>query len=175
MEDRPIAGRRRLALVPAGVVAVAAIAVLLIAAAPILSPLHTQIVLSGSMSPAIPLGALVFTAPIEGLAAPGDVILFPHPLGPTTVVHRVVAVEVGAAASDYVTKGDANTVEDGWRISTADASGRVVAVVPYAGYVIGTLRQPLARLGVGLLVLAFVWPPLIGSVRRARPLSPAVR
>jgi signal peptidase len=155
----------------AGVVVVVAMAVLAIAAVPLLSPLHTQIVLSGSMSPAIPVGSIVFTAPIDGVAAPGDVILFPHPLGSTTVVHRVVAVEVGAVASDYITKGDANSAEDGWRISTDAATGRVIASMPYLGYAIGTLRMPLARLGVGLLVLAFLWEPMLAMKRRAKPLS----
>jgi signal peptidase I len=114
---------------------------------------------------------MVLTVPLDGLAMPGDVILFSHPLGRTTVVHRVVAVEHGAVDSDYVTKGDANEVEDGWRISVGAASGRVIATIPYLGYVLGTLRLPLARLGVGLLILSFVLPTL-RSAWRARGAAP---
>jgi signal peptidase len=122
------------------------------------------------MAPNIPVGALIITAPLETLAVPGDVILFPHPWGTTTVVHRVVAVEHGAVDSDYITKGDANQNEDGWRISVGAVSGRVVAAVPYLGYAVGTLHLPQARVGVGLLVLSFVWPA-IGAALRPRRLG----
>jgi signal peptidase len=156
---------RWLTLLPVGLAAAAATIVVAAAAVPLVTPLRTQIVTSGSMAPNIPVGAMVLTAPLDGLAAPGDVILFPHPLGRATVVHRVVAVEHGAVDSDYVTKGDANELEDGWRTSVGAATGRVIATIPYLGYVFGTLRLPLARLGVGLLVLSFVLPTLRAAWR----------
>ena len=162
---------RWLTLLLVGLAAAAATIVVVAAAVPLVTPIRTQIVTSGSMAPSIPVGAMVLTVPLDGLAAPGDVILFSHPLGRATVVHRVVAVEHGAVDSDYITKGDANELEDGWRISVAAASGRVVATIPYLGYVLGTLRHPLARLGVGLLILSFVLPTL-RSAWRSRIAAP---
>jgi len=163
--------RHRLALLPAGLIAAAATIVVAVAVLPLVTPLRTQVVTSGSMAPNIPVGALVITAPLPAFAVPGDVILFPHPWGTTTVVHRVVAVEHGAVDSDYITKGDANQNEDGWRVSVGAVSGRVVATVPYLGYAVGTLHQPQARVGVGLLVLSFVWPA-IGAALRPRRVGP---
>jgi signal peptidase len=124
-----------------------------------------QIVMTGSMAPAIPLGALILTVPLRGEAVPGDVILFPHPWRHATVVHRVVAVERGAVDSDYVTKGDANEQEDGWRTSVASATGRLIATIPYLGYVLAVVGLPVVRLSVGLLVLAFLLLTLIAAKR----------
>jgi signal peptidase len=146
---------------PSGLTAAAATLIVAVAAVPLITPIRTQIVVSGSMAPKIPVGALIVTWPIDGIAAPGDVILFPHPLGPTTIVHRVVAVEHGAMDSNYITKGDANDREDGWRTSVTTASGRVIATIPFLGYAFGVARLPIVRLGLGLLILALVVLPLL--------------
>jgi len=139
----------------AGIIAVAATLVVAVAALPVVSPLRTQLIVSGSMVPAIPVGALVVTAPMVGQAVPGDIITFPNPFRDVTVVHRVAAVEVGADDTDYVTKGDANETTDGWRIPVRAATGRVIATIPFVGYGIGTMQRPAARIGTGVLVLAF--------------------
>jgi signal peptidase len=165
---------RWLVLLPVGLAAAAATIVVSAAAVPLVTPIRTQIVTSGSMAPHIPVGAIVLTVPIEGVAMPGDVILFPHPLGRATVIHRVVAVEYGAVDSDYVTKGDANELDDGWRVSVGAAYGRVIATVPYLGYVLGTLRLPLARLGMGLLILSFALPALRSAWRSRRVPPPGI-
>ena len=162
----------------AGVIAVAATLVVAVAAMPSVTPLRTQLIVSGSMDPTIPVGALVVTAPLEEQAAVGDIITFANPFRDGTVVHRVVAIEVGAEASHYVTKGDANDTTDGWRIPVTGATGKVVAVIPYVGYGLGTMQRPLARIGIGVLVMAFIIPAfgLVGRRRPqpARPLVPAV-
>jgi signal peptidase len=170
---------RLLSHLPSGLAAAVAILTVAIAAVPLITPVRTQIVVSGSMAPNIPVGALVVTAPIGGIAALGDVILFPHPLGRTSVVHRVVAVEHGAIDSNYVTKGDANDREDGWRISVSSASGQVIATIPLLGYAFGLARLPLVRLGLGVLILALVLLQLLlpsrlrqrGRARDPRPLT----
>jgi signal peptidase len=159
---------------PFGLTAAAATLIVAVAAVPLITPIRTQIVVGGSMAPKIPLGALILAMPIDGIAAPGDVILFPHPLGRTTVVHRVVAVEHGAIDSNYVTKGDANDREDGWRISVLTASGRVIATIPFLGYAFGVARLPLARLGLGLLILALVLLRPLPGLLRARDRRPLV-
>lgn len=156
----------RLALLPAGLAAVAVTIVVAAAAVPLVTPVRVQIVTSGSMAPSIPVGAVVLTVPLDRVAAPGDVILFPQPLGRATVVHRVVAVEAGAKENAYATKGDANDTDDGWRISAGAVNGRVAAVVPFAGYALGTLQRPAARIGIGLLVLALILPTLRSVARR---------
>jgi signal peptidase len=148
-----------------GLAAMATTFVVALAAVFFVSHARPQIVMTGSMAPAIPVGALIVTAPLRGEAMPGDVILFPHPWRLATVVHRVVAVEHGAVDSDYITKGDANGHEDGWRTPVATATDRVIATIPYLGYVLGILGLPIVRLSVGLGVLALVLSTLIAAKR----------
>lgn len=157
---------RRLALLPAGLVTAAATIIVAAAVVPLVTPLRAQIVTSGSMVPAIPVGAMVLTVPLDRLADPGEVILFAHPSGAATVLHRVVAVEHGAIDSDYVTKGDANDTTDGWRVPVHAVTGRVIAAIPLVGFGVGTLQRPAARLGVGILILAFVLIPAVGRLGR---------
>jgi signal peptidase len=157
-----------------GVIAAAATFVVVAAAVPVVTPLRTQIVLSGSMVPALPVGALVVTAPLVGQAVAGDIVSFASPARPgTSVIHRVIGVEVGAEDANYVTKGDANDSPDGWRVSVGAATGHVVAVIPFVGYVVGTLQRPLVRFGIGLFILGSAFVSL-RPLRRVRP-SPAVR
>jgi signal peptidase I len=152
-----------------GVIAAAATFVVVAAAVPVVTPLRMQIVLSGSMAPALPVGALVMTAPLAGQAVPGDIVTFANPVRPgTSVVHRVIAVEVGADDSNYVTKGDANDSPDGWRVSVGAATGRVVAVIPFVGYAVGTLQRPLSRFGIALVILGSAFVSLRPLRRRPR-------
>jgi signal peptidase len=148
-----------------GLVATAAIFIVAIAAVFFVSHARPHIVMTGSMSPDIPAGALIVTVPLRAEAVPGDVILVPHPWRLATVMHRVVAVEHGAVDTDYVTKGDANEQEDGWRTPVAAATGRVIAGIPYLGYVLGTAGLPVVRLSVGIVVLAFGLSTLIAATR----------
>lgn len=160
--------RRRLGILLAGVVGLCASVVVVIAAIPRVSDYSIQIVSSGSMSPAIPVGALVVAAPVRDLARPGDVILFQSPLGPSTVIHRVLDVERGAVGVDYVTKGDANSSADAWRIASDAVAGRVVVSVPYAGYALAVLRLPQTRLAIGFVIIALALPGLWSGVRSPR-------
>jgi signal peptidase len=151
-----------------GLAAVATTIVVATLALSLVVQARPQIVMTGSMAPGIPVGALIVTVPLRAEAVPGDVIVFPHPWRHATVVHRVVAVEHGAVDSDYITKGDANDQEDGWRTPVASATGRVTATVPYLGYVLAVVGLPVVRLSVGLLVLASVLSTLIAARRPGR-------
>jgi signal peptidase len=157
-----------------GLAAMATTFVVALAAVFFVSHARPQIVMTGSMAPGIPVGALIVTLPLRREAVPGDVILFPHPWRHATVVHRVVAVEHGAVDSDYITKGDANDQEDGWRTPVASATDRVIATIPYLGYILAVVGLPVVRLSVGLLVLAFVPSTLIAAKRSRSTQATAV-
>ncbi len=114
-------------------------------------------VLSGSMEPAIPVGSEVIDVQVPGdRIAVGDVITYPHPRLPGAyVTHRVVTVDRIAGVPQFTTRGDANGAPDPWRVSGAGGVLKVVVHVPYAGYPLGWLASPAARLIlVGLLALA---------------------
>lgn len=90
-------------------------------------------VLSGSMEPAIPVGAIVFVKETEPEALQvGDVITYQMESG-TKVTHRITEILEDNQA--VRTKGDANEVEDGNVVSYADILGKMLFQVPYLGYI----------------------------------------
>ena len=138
--------------------AVVAIGVLALGVGPRFLPYRAYAIQTGSMSPALPIGAEAILRPAraDDLAV-GDVIAFHKPGNLTEVItHRIVRVETVHGERRFVTKGDANSVPDAWRIRVQGSGWREVASIPYAGYVVEALRSPLPRLAViALLVLWF--------------------
>src|SRR5437868_2450342 len=93
------------------VVAVAGAALLFV---PRLLGWQVDTVLSGSMTPAYPVGSVLFVKPLSPAAVDvGDIITFRTGAGDgTPVSHRVVSVERSSNGLAFVTKGDANEEPD---------------------------------------------------------------
>lgn len=111
--------------------------------------LEIKIVQSGSMEPAIPVGALIFITPFETYQA-GDVVTFGEDNSkeiPTT--HRVISQREVGSSIFYTTKGDANEENDNKEIPAKDVIGKVFLSIPYAGFVLDFARQPA---GFALLI-----------------------
>lgn len=120
---------------------------------------RTAIVQSGSMRPHLGVGSLAIEKTIRPREVNrGDVITFmdPYERG-KLVTHRVVRVLHTQHGLAYWTKGDANPARDPWALRFNGRVGRVVATVPYAGYVAAFTRTREARtiviLGGALAVL----------------------
>ena len=80
-------------------------------------------VLTGSMRPTIPVGALVAGVPTERVEV-GDVVMFrpPAPYADadgTPVAHRVIAVSTQDGRRLVSTSGDANAAPDPWQLDAA--------------------------------------------------------
>lgn len=107
-------------------------------------------VTSGSMEPAIPVGALIHVSDYElEQLSKGDVITYR--VSDSLVTHRIVEVlkqettriyEMGGEKEErkvmryeYVTKGDANNDIDKEQVSAGDIVGKYVWHVPKVGYV----------------------------------------
>ncbi|MEX2274931.1 MAG: signal peptidase I [Actinomycetota bacterium] len=105
-------------------------------------------VLSGSMEPAISTGDVVVVEQIPPLdARVGDIVSFRDPDDPSRLVtHRVRSMEVEQNEVEFITKGDANTSVEQWRITPDGQIGRAVFRVPKIGYVLFYLRGSLGRL-----------------------------
>jgi len=98
------------------------------------------VVLTGSMQPAIPVGAVTYTQQ-KSQYAPGDIIAFTTRAG-QTVTHRISSViNVGEGVS-YATKGDANSSIDQELVPHKNIKGKVVFHLPKIGYLINFLRTP---------------------------------
>lgn len=118
------------------------------------------IIRSGSMEPAIPVGALVI-ATEDGMddLEPGDVVTLRTPNG-TVVTHRVIRLATVDGSLHLETKGDASETADPVLVPTSWLVGRVEFSLPFAGYALAYLATPLGILTVLLLggtLLTAIW------------------
>lgn len=148
-------------------------------AAPRIAGMEPYIVLSSSMEPAIPAGAVAYICPVSTGTAigDGDVIAFYSSGGETKVLHRVAGYD--PETGEYTTKGDANDNEDGTKVLRKDIFGVYAAHIPIAGYVLSSLSSHVFYIGsfeipafililVGLITLLNVSKCLIGMVPGGR-------
>lgn len=108
---------------------------------------HVNAVVSGSMEPAIKVGSLVITHPIEPEeVAVGDIITFrPVSVGENMITHRVIGI--GHSSSIYFeTKGDANDKPDPFTVPAQNLIGKVSFHTPYWGYFTEFLKTPIGFL-----------------------------
>ena len=105
-------------------------------------------VLSGSMEPSYHVGSVVYVK--QNISRDniqvGDVITF-NISDETMVTHRVVSIN----DDHYVTKGDANEVNDGGYIRYNQIVGKCVFSIPYLGYI-----AMYAASQKGILTLFFI-------------------
>ena len=124
-------------------------ALLVINVGPLVFPYRVYTVLSGSMTPTIPVGAQVVVVKVDASdIRVGDIITFERPSNPGVLItHRVIAVEPdGHGGSQWITKGDANSIPDSWRIPAQGAGYRYLFHIPYAGFLFAMLQSPLGRI-----------------------------
>lgn len=117
------------------------------------------VVLSGSMEPAFSKGDLLLIHREDEYSV-GDIITFLD--GDALTTHRIMEVK----NHGYVTKGDANNVQDRELIPAGHVVGRVAAVVPGIGNVVLFLKKPLGFLTAVLLAAAFLWGKDIIRLRK---------
>lgn len=125
-------------------------------------------VLTQSMRPTIPAGSVVFITPIQPRdVAAGDVLTYKIPVQDRRVVtHRVATVLERGDRPVVRTKGDAIKTPDNWTTRLGpEPVWKVRASVPYLGFALQAIQQPLVRkLSVTLLpgllllsLLAHIW------------------
>ena len=126
----------------------------LLLVAPALMGYQRYVIVSGSMTGTYDRGSLVFDeiVPVAALKK-GDVITFRPPYGGGAtglVTHRIVKVASDPRAANgryFETKGDANKVQDPWTMTlSAPRQARVVAGVPYVGFVLAALSRRDVRM-----------------------------
>ncbi|MCD6241513.1 signal peptidase I [Candidatus Bathyarchaeota archaeon] len=105
-------------------------------------------VYTGSMEPAIPVGSVVVIKPANpDTLKVGDIICFKiEGESSTTVTHRIINI----TDEGFITKGDANEDLDQWIVKKENIIGKVIAVIPYLGYLGYFVRTPV---GFTLLIV----------------------
>lgn len=117
-------------------------------------------VMTGSMEPEIRSDSLLVVKkiPPEDIA-PGDVISFfsPDPVLEGAVnTHRVVRVEKENGRTQFITKGDANVIEDTYPTDASALVGRVVFKSYGLGKTVSLLSNPLVFGSIILLPLLII-------------------
>jgi len=97
--------------------------------------IQARVVLTGSMSPTINSGDIVFLDPSKtNLPKEGDIVTYTGRRFDGTAVgsftHRIIG---GDATSGFILKGDANLNPDVQRVKPVDVVGKVVFVIPFIG------------------------------------------
>lgn len=118
-----------------------------------------ETVVTGSMTPVIPVGSMVMSErTTAGALHVGDILVFPKPTNEReTIVHRISRLAIVDGKVRIHTKGDANAVEDAWTVerdagATAD---RAVWIFPGVGSAATVLRN-IAIIGLILVVLGVI-------------------
>ena len=124
---------------------------------PSIAGYKAYVVLSGSMSPAFNTGSLIFVKPAEPSSiAVGDIITFGSAGDASRLTtHRVVGTNWDNGLS-FITRGDANNVNDPNPVPSESVVGRVTGYIPYIGYLLG-----YAQTRQGLIILIFIPGALI--------------
>ena len=111
-------------------------------------PYQALVVRSGSMSPTIPTGSVVFYKKIQATDVKvGDVIVFSKPGDASEkVTHRVYQIGSASTGRYFVTKGDANGAPDEWRVPASGTGWIAATHVPVLGYALADLQSQTGRL-----------------------------
>ena len=125
-------------------------------------------VMTGSMEPEIREDSLLVVKkiPPEEIA-PGDVISFfsPDPMLEGAVnTHRVVRIEKENGRTQFITKGDANVIEDTYPTDASALVGRVVFKSYGLGKAVSLLSNPLV---FGIIILLPLLVILLMNLYRA--------
>ena len=125
-------------------------------------------VMTGSMEPEIREDSLLLVkkTPPEDIA-PGDVISFfsPDPMLEGAVnTHRVVRIEKENGRIQFITKGDANVIEDTYPVDASALVGRAVFKSYGLGRVVSLLANPLV---FGIIILLPLLIILLMNLYRA--------
>lgn len=100
---------------------------------PCLFGYRVEAVISGSMEPVIPTGAVIFLkkADFQDIVV-NDVITYWLKDSETKVTHRVIKKDTGSRS--FITKGDSNDMADGAAVEYARTVGKVIWCVPVLGW-----------------------------------------
>lgn len=113
-------------------------------------------VLSGSMTPTIPVGSIVVVRPVDpGTLKVGDVATYQKTEGKSDyITHRIVAIDDSTSPTTFTFKGDANRAADLDPVSAKQIRGRVWFHVPHLGSVRDALHGTGGASLLAILALA---------------------
>ena len=125
-------------------------------------------VLTGSMEPTIPEGSMLLIRQADpATLQEGDIISFYSPdpsLDGALNTHRIIGVDNSDEGLQFITKGDANFLEDQQYVEAQRIAGKVVYISPALGKLVRLVSNPLV---FGLVILLPLAAMLIANLVRA--------
>ncbi len=118
----------------------------------ILLGIRSLVVLTGSMTPHLPVGSVVLVQKSWPYRI-GDAVAFKNSSG-QTVTHRIMEKQTINRGMFYKVKGDANNAPDTELVPEDAVLGHEVFMIPYLGQAINMLRSPAG-------FLSFIIAPLV--------------
>ena len=127
-------------------------AVAVVVAIPRLTNSQAMTVLSGSMTPNIPVGSVVMVHPVDPATLHiGDIATYQAEQGRSVyITHRITAIENVNGQTQFTFKGDANKGPNSRPVVPGQIRGKVWFHVPWLGQVRDDLKTG------GLMLLAFI-------------------
>ena len=110
---------------------------------------------TGSMSPTIPQGSMVYVKSVKDFEEyqVNDVVTFSANDGQGSFTHRIV--EINEAERSFVTKGDANSDVDLTPTDCEFAVGKVQLAIPYLGFAASFLKNKVVKIAVAVIYIAW--------------------
>lgn len=148
----------------------AAGAVVVLVAIPRATQGQAMTVLSGSMTPGIPVGSVVVVRPVDPARLQvGDVATYQAAPGkPIYVTHRIIGITQRGAERTFTFKGDANRGPDLDPVVAAQIRGRLWFHVPYLGAIRDDLQSGSGKLAVLIVILGGYALSQLGAGLRER-------
>lgn len=116
---------------------------------------QTFYIQTGSMSPSIPKGSLVFVKEVKfDQIKPGDVLTFHSDEGDEFFTHRVI--EIDKNNEMFTTKGDANKEADPLPTSYYFVQGRADFSIPFVGYAAEFTDSLIGKVIIGAVYIAWL-------------------
>ena len=121
------------------------------------------VVLSGSMEPKVPTGAIAYTNTSDHNVAVGDIVSYTvqgvdQYEEDIMVLHRIVGQREDGS---WITKGDANDTEDGVIVKPEMIVGKYAFNIPMLGFVMAKVSKKVQILvffwTIGLVILSFIF------------------
>lgn len=139
--------------------------------APVIMGYSMMRVVSGSMEPEIPTGALILVKTCEASeVAEGDVISFYSrdvSIAGQINTHRVVGIEFDGVQYQFETKGDANLNADAFAVYGEDLIGKVVGVSGLLGMLASLVGSRVGMLILIVIPLAIIFIINLKDVKKA--------
>lgn len=124
------------------------------------------IVETGSMLPELKIDSMIIVREMGSEKINiGDIITYYGHSGNNKITHRVVAIEENG--KDFITRGDANNVDDPLPVTEENLIGKVIFHIPYVGLVFKFITNKVVLSIIISMTIFSIILPIVGKKRKS--------